>query len=537
MCAQLLCRVPLKRLDPPADPVERSANCCSERLSSICYRVQGGHVSTNRSSSASHARSQTATGSASAYVDLNRRLSNVNASGATLITFLIIISIWGEWQRVAIITGIQACLIAFNVWVNLFYLPHHGEKAEVLRAVVNFGTGIVTNHLAQWPLPVWLWLPFVALAFDHLNRRVAVGGLVSVCVVQDTAALLSGVHWTYPLAATLFAVFCSEVSRLRFGFIRTMLIEASEQRSELEKANASLQSAHKDLMHEIQARELAQHELERSHKLEVVGRLAAGIAHEINTPIQFVGDSIHFLHEASSDLVEAVNKLEGIRRAVASGSPVQKAVEEASVIIEEADLPYLLENMPKAFERATEGLERVATIVRSMKDFSHPDTAEMGLGDLNQAIESAVIMARNEYKYVATLEMDFGYLPLVRCHVGELSQVVLNLLVNAAHAIADTVKDTGQKGFIYVKTRQESDHVVISIKDTGGGIPSEIAERIFDPFFTTKEVGKGTGQGLYMARAIVVDRHGGQITFETQMGTGTTFSVRLPILGTNSSRK
>ena len=185
--------------------------------------------------------------------------------------------------------------------------------------------------------------------------------------------------------------------------------------------------------------------------------------------------------------------------------------------------------MPPAIAGAIEGLGRIATIVRSMKEFAHPDQSEKTSADLNHAIQSTLIIARNEYKYVADLETDFGGLPPIQCYLGEINQVVLNLLVNAAHAVSDVVKDSGGMGKITVRTRADGDEVEISISDSGTGIPAAAREKIFDPFFTTKEVGKGTGQGLAIARSVVVNKHGGTLRFETECGKGTAFFLRLPV--------
>jgi signal transduction histidine kinase len=164
-----------------------------------------------------------------------------------------------------------------------------------------------------------------------------------------------------------------------------------------------------------------------------------------------------------------------------------------------------------------------------MKEFAHPGRREKAAADLNKAIQNALIVARSHVKYLAEVETDFEELPPVFCHVADLNQVFLNLLINAADAIADVVKGTGTKGRVVVRTRRQGDTAVISISDTGCGIPKEVASRIFEPFFTTKEVGRGSGQGLAVARSIVVEKHGGSLTFETQPGQGTTFFVRLPI--------
>ncbi len=195
----------------------------------------------------------------------------------------------------------------------------------------------------------------------------------------------------------------------------------------------------------------------------------------------------------------------------------------------ETDCAYLLEEIPKALEQTLDGVTRVATIVRAMKEFAHPESKEMAAADLNRALTSTLTVARNELKYVADVETDFGELPPVVCNLGDLNQVFLNLLVNAAHAISDIVKDTGEKGKIRVRTVAEGRMVLIAISDTGGGIPEAIQTRVYDPFFTTKEVGRGTGQGLAIARSVVVDHHKGSLTFESEVGKGTTFFVRLPL--------
>ncbi|HKU88290.1 MAG TPA: ATP-binding protein [Steroidobacteraceae bacterium] len=274
-----------------------------------------------------------------------------------------------------------------------------------------------------------------------------------------------------------------------------------------------------------------ENELAQAQKLESVGRLAAGVAHEINTPVQFVSDSVSFVREAMDDLSEIVDKYRELRTATESGTNVAEAAKAAEEAEDDADLDYILENAPVALDRARDGLGRVAAIVRSMKEFAHPDRKEMSQADLNQAIQSTLVIASNEYKYVAEIETAFEQIPPVNCYAGEVNQVVLNLIVNAAHAIGDVVKGTDKKGKIRVGTRVLGDQVEIAITDTGKGIPVEVRSRIFDPFFTTKEVGKGTGQGLAIARAVVVDKHGGTLHFETELGQGTTFYIRLPIAG------
>jgi PAS domain S-box-containing protein len=283
---------------------------------------------------------------------------------------------------------------------------------------------------------------------------------------------------------------------------------------------------------DVTQQRLLEMELQQAQKLESVGRLAAGVAHEINTPVQFVNDSVHFVRTGMQDLQPFLAASRALMTVdPASLASAQSAAAEAE---READLEYLLEHMPKALDRSLEGLERVATIVRSMKEFAHPDQSHMSAVDINRAIQSTLTVASNEYKYVADVVLDLQPLPVVTCHGGEVNQAVLNIIVNAAHAIEDRSKSTGVRGRISVSTRHEDDTVVIDIADTGGGIPETVQSRIFDPFFTTKAVGRGTGQGLAIARSVIVDKHGGELTFDTKPGVGTTFHLRLPVAGRSS---
>ncbi len=287
---------------------------------------------------------------------------------------------------------------------------------------------------------------------------------------------------------------------------------------------------------DLRERKQLETELGHARKLEAVGQLAAGIAHEINTPTQYVGDSVHFLRDAFdaqrrliAKYREAVDRL----RAVGGHDDFVREVEDLE---EEVDLAYIDEAVPGCFDRSFDGIERISKIVRAMKEFAHPGQSEKSPADINQALTSTLTIARNEYKYVADVETAFGDLPPVSCHIGELNQVFLNLLVNAAHAISDVVGGTGNRGVIRVSTEVDGDAVVIEIQDTGAGIPESIRDRVFEPFFTTKEVGRGSGQGLAIARSVVVDKHGGSITFDSVVGQGTTFRIRLPIDGGPRSR-
>ena len=272
-------------------------------------------------------------------------------------------------------------------------------------------------------------------------------------------------------------------------------------------------------------------QLHQAQKLESIGRLAAGIAHEINTPTQYVSDNIHFIRKALGDLEHVLAAYTGLVQWIRAQGPIATDLALLLAPAEKVRLDYLRREIPVAISDAEEGLTRVTKIVRAMKNFSHPGQDTFTPVDLNQAIESTLTVSRNEWKYVAELVTDFDpQLPLIPCLPGEFNQVILNIVVNAAHAIADVVGfNTGKKGTISVSTRLDGNWVEIRIRDTGTGIPLHAQPHVFEQFYTTKQIGKGTGQGLALARAVIVDQHAGTLTFETQPGTGTTFIIRLPL--------
>jgi PAS domain S-box-containing protein len=272
-------------------------------------------------------------------------------------------------------------------------------------------------------------------------------------------------------------------------------------------------------------------QLRQAQKLEAIGQLAAGIAHEINTPTQYVGDNTNFLKESWISMAPVLSATRQVRAEAGKGLVSQETLAEFDTVWEAADILYLETEIPRAVDQSLDGIQRVAKIVRAMKEFSHPGSEEKRPLDLNKAIETTITVARNELKYVSEVVTDLqDDLPLVPCHAGEFNQVILNLLVNAAHAIRQVVGDGSQKkGVIAVNTHRDGDWVEIFVRDSGAGIPEAIRSRIFEPFFTTKPVGEGTGQGLALAHNVVARRHGGQIWFDTEVGKGTTFFIRLPL--------
>lgn len=282
---------------------------------------------------------------------------------------------------------------------------------------------------------------------------------------------------------------------------------------------------------DITEKKALENQLYQAQKLESIGQLAAGVAHEINTPIQYVGDNTKFLQTAFEDIVVLLEKHEQLMAALKSGAVTDEIIKDVETVAKERDMEYLLEEAPKAIEQSLAGVDRVAGIVRAMKEFSHPGAKEKTPTDINKAIKNTIIVAKNEWKYVAEMKTDFDdTLPLTPCLPGDFNQVILNLITNAAYTISEAADgaDT-DKGVIEIKTRRNGDNVEIRVSDTGTGIPEDVRRKIFDPFFTTKDVGKGTGQGLAISRSVIADKHGGTITFETEDGKGTTFIVRLPL--------
>lgn len=274
-------------------------------------------------------------------------------------------------------------------------------------------------------------------------------------------------------------------------------------------------------------------QLAQAQKLESIGQLAAGIAHEINTPTQYVGDNISFLGTAFEKLNELLVEYRRLLHQDSTEQPTAEAISSLEEKAKKIKLDFLLREIPRALDQSKDGVTKIAKIVKSMKEFSHPGTKEKVLVDLNHAIENTIDVARNEWKYVAEVKTDLDEtLPSVPCLPAEMNQVILNILVNAAQAIGEVVGEKeNAKGTIQITTSTENGSVVMRIIDDGPGIPENIRARIFDPFFTTKEVGKGTGQGLAIAHSVIVKEHGGTITCDAEEGKGSTFTIRLPIEG------
>lgn len=301
-------------------------------------------------------------------------------------------------------------------------------------------------------------------------------------------------------------------------------VEAEERAAELSQALDDLRSAHSELKE-------TQGKLVQEQKLKAIGQLAAGIAHEINTPIQYIGDNVTFLEQSYIRLLTLLEHCQETLGLAKDGPLTADQIKETEEMIQKIKPDFIKKHIPRAIEQSLEGVQRVANIVKAMKEFSHPSKGEKETINIHQAIETTITIARNEWKYVAEVNVHFdSALPLVPCYPDEFNQVILNLLVNAAQAIGEATDSGSQgKGTITVMTTLQDNWAEIRVSDTGPGIPAEIRNRIFEPFFTTKEVGKGTGQGLAIAYSIIVEKHKGTIQFESSPGEGTTFIIRLPL--------
>lgn len=316
---------------------------------------------------------------------------------------------------------------------------------------------------------------------------------------------------------TPFAILEQNVGLEKVVARKTMELE--NERHELEKALAELR--------------ITQTQLLQAQKMESIGQLAAGIAHEINTPTQYVSDNVSFVKSANATLLTLLDAALTLAEAAREKLADTPAMAEFDVALKRTKLDFLRRQIPGALDESLEGLGHIARIVAAMKEFSHPSQNEKEQVDIREIVNTTVTVVRNEWKYVADLDTHFSdNLPLLPCLRDMVGQAILNLVVNASHAIADTLKEgIKEKGHITLSVQQNGDAMEIRVNDDGSGIPAAIRDRIFDPFFTTKAVGKGTGQGLAIVYSTVVDKHGGQIRCESQEGVGSTFILQFPLHG------
>ncbi len=391
---------------------------------------------------------------------------------------------------------------------------------SVLAALIALAVGV----LAAW------------LVARSLTRRLAAIGRVALAATTDHDIVVDDEG--NDEIGVLAIAFNEMLAQLRGDRVQLTAhvrqLRAAED--ELAAANRELEQRVADrtaaLEAEMKRRADVELELRQAQKLESVGRLAAGIAHEINSPVQFVSHSCSFLDEATESLIELL----ALRRdAVAAAERGELTLPQLAERLRDAEreigVDELVAEVPAAGKRVAEGLQRVTSIVRAMKEFAFADHPTQRPNDLNRAVQNTLLVTGNEYTYVADTQVMFGTLPPVTCHLGELNQAILNIIVNAAHAIGDANRGSDRRGCISVKTWVDGPNAVVSIADDGCGIPPEIVDKIFDPFFTTKAIGRGSGQGLAIARAVIVDKHRGRIDVTSKVGVGTTFTIRVPIAG------
>ena len=452
--------------------------------------------------------------------------------GANLPHYVYIILLTGKTNAADIVTGLEAGADD--------YLPKPVDPNE-LRLRLRAGSRVLQSEERHRIVAETASDGIVMMEHDHkirfANRAAgAIFGYPPAGLVGREFSELAPGFERY-LAGGPAAPSYSDMARLRswqpieipglYNGGREILLEVSFSES-LDSYQQRILTA---VIRDVTERKLVEGQRAQALKLESIGQLAAGVAHEINNPIQYIGDNLRFVEQSYASLQELLDTHRAALDAAKAGrfnSEVAAEVDGAAAAI---DFDYLRQETPRAIDAALEGVERVAQIVKAMKEFSHPGSVDMAAADLNHLIETTALISRNAWKYAANLTTDLAAdLPPVECVAGELSQVFLNLIVNAADAIGDCLKERqGKKGLITISTRQAGDWVEVRVTDTGTGIPPAVRSKIFDPFFTTKDVGRGSGQGLAIAYATVVRKHNGTIEFDTAMGTGTTFIVKLPI--------
>ena len=270
-----------------------------------------------------------------------------------------------------------------------------------------------------------------------------------------------------------------------------------------------------------------------AQKMESIGQLAAGVAHEMNTPIQYFGDNLRFIRDSFSDIFMVLKVYHKQFRQLCRKGYDPHKIQELERAWDEADADFLFKEIPKSIDQSLQGVANLAHIVGAMKEFSHPGADNKIPINFNQVIENTLTIARNEWKYIAAVKLDLDEtLPPVSCLPDEIRQMLLNLIINACHAIEGKGLNPEEKGTIRISTtlvQQEVPMVELRVQDSGTGIPDEVRNRIFEPFFTTKPVGKGTGQGLAIVHNVVIDKHSGQLHVESAVNKGTTFIICLPV--------
>ena len=412
------------------------------------------------------------------YIEVTSRTTAITVVGANLLTVMTVVAVWGDWLAIALLVGVQIALVPFNVWIDRRLGRWGVARAEVLRNAVNLSGVLVCGVFAGWPFPIWFWMLFVALSFDQFRPRVFWTILLSFMVVQVVAGLLSGGPWIYAACFAAFALFCSQTTAARLGVIRHMLVRADHDRAELEAAHAETRAAHEQLLEQTRVREQMEVELRQAQKLESVGppgrRRRARDQHAGAVRQR----QRHFLRDAIDDLVRAdrAPTRERCARSPAGVAGEAAAARRRGRARRRPRLPRS-STCRRRSTRSLEGLDRVATIVRSMKEFAHPDQKEMAPVDLNQAIQQHADH-RAQRVQVRGRRRDrprrpaAGQLPRRRGQPGACSTSSSTPRTRSR----TSSRAAASLGRIAVRTRREGDDVVIAIGDTGGGIPPQIRD-------------------------------------------------------------
>lgn len=384
-------------------------------------------------------------------------------------------------------------------------------------------------------------LPATAiLSIDHLIRGVFWPQWIFGAATASPWRAFEHIGW-FVLEDIILAYSCvTSANNLKMLGSRQSELEATNAQFEAQilVRTEELRNAMTHLEQEMEDRRTLESQLVQAQKLESIGQLAAGIAHEINTPAQYVGDNTRFLRNEFESLLRVIDHYSSQLDASAPASDWQERQTAIRGVLDEVDYDFLRTEVPQALSQSLEGIERITQIVKAMKDFSHPGSDHKEPADINKAIESTTTVCANRWKYIADLELNLDpTMPPVPCLLGEFNQVILNIVVNAADAIDALRTGTEQRGLIRIETSHDDGHAEIRISDNGGGMPESVRQKIFDPFFTTKEVGKGTGQGLSICRDVVARKHQGEIHCESQQGVGTTFRIRLPLQNTSQQQE
>ena len=419
-------------------------------------------------------------------------------------------------QRLLVMAiGSIGASLVWGVRTAAVHLHTGASEPSILMLVIM--CGLTTGAMTAYAPSLWLQRAAQSVMFIPIVAAIFFGS------THGSLALLHAMFFVYILGRG------SAAHRDYWESVHTN--ESLRRHAEsAHRAAADTDAANLQLRAEIAHRAKVEVELRQAQKLEAIGRLAAGIAHEINTPLQFITDACRFLGDGTGELIGALDDYRRVVGQLADGQLAGPAASAALTSIDaDRDLGYLQRNLPEASALALTGLDRVGKIVAATGDYAHPEFRDKTLADVNKAVESTIILSSNETRYCADVETDLGALPPIPCHTGELNQAMLNIVINAAHAIRDVVGDTGARGKIRIRTWVDTDRVRISISDTGTGIPADILDKVFEPFFTTKPVGTGSGQGLATARTAIVRHHGGTLDVRSELGVGTTFTISLPL--------